>query len=427
LKSTKSYLELVHLSKMFKSKSKRYPKLKVVAIALLTAGSVCAQLPQNKPTPNLLFELGERASQGKAYNTALAQYNECLRLDPYFWAAYFSRAFIKEKLGDPAGALTDYNIYLEAMPENMEALFSRAILRYNIAQWEMAKQDFIKLLKAPRGAGETNTIYYQTDVAGRTNKLITIQGNMKASYLSYLGLIEWKMKDYQSAITFLDSAIKLHPTGTDYWINRGIIRQSSRDTLGAIQDFTKALRLDSGNALATHNLAILSGFRGDQKESERQLTEAIEENPKLPYSYEERGFIRMKNSNWKGALADFNEAVVLEPNEPDNWLNRGITKEKLKDFAGAMEDYAQAIKLKEDYEKAWLNRGNLLSKLDRLNEAIEDYTIALVHYPQYGLAFYNRALAKHKMGNSKEACQDLIEAQRLEVMVERKVMNAICK
>jgi tetratricopeptide (TPR) repeat protein len=372
-----------------------------------------------------LFQLGEKALQSKAYKTALAHYNECLRLDPYFWDAYFGRAMAKEKLGDPKSALTDYNIFVESKPDNMEALFTRAVLRYNYGQWAVAREDFLKLLKTP--AGETNTVFYQTDESGNANKIFTAQGSIAATYLNYLGLIDWKMMNYKRSLTYLDSAIKINSQAADYWINRGIVKQSSRDTLGAMSDFKAALKLDPENSLATHNIAVLSGFQGDGKEMERMLTDAIEKNPKLPYSYAERGYVRMKINNWKGAIADFTEAAQLDPNEADNWLNRGIAKEKIKDLNGAFADYSQAIKIKSDYERAWLNRGNLLTKMNRLKEAVEDYSLAITYYPEYGLAFYNRALVKHKLGNLKEACQDLLLAQKLEVRIENKVMDGICK
>jgi hypothetical protein len=40
-------------------------------------------------------------------------------------------------LGDKQGALTDYNIYLETKPKDKEALFSRAVARYDFGQWAM--------------------------------------------------------------------------------------------------------------------------------------------------------------------------------------------------------------------------------------------------------------------------------------------------
>ena len=104
-----------------------------------------------------------------------------------------------------------------------------------------------------------------------------------------------------------------------------------------------------------------------------------------------------------------------------------MVKEKLKDLPGALADITSAIRIKSDFEKAWLCRGNIMSKSNRLKEAIEDYSVAIHHYPEYGLAFYNRALTYHKLGQLKEACADLLEAQKLEIKVDSKVSEVICK
>ncbi|MFN6087528.1 MAG: tetratricopeptide repeat protein [Cyclobacteriaceae bacterium] len=395
-----------------------------IALALIFSYAACGQ-SRTKAKPSELFALGEKALDERAYKTALAHYNECLRLDPFFWDAYYGRALSRERLGDAKGALTDYNIFLESKPEQVEALFSRAVLRYNNGQWALAGEDFSLLLRKP--GGTTNMVFHQTNTSGGNTKVMTLQGNRRADYLNYLGLIDWRLKKYQQAIVYLDSALQLLPNMADFWVNRGIVKQSLRDTLAAVKDFKSALQIDPEHALANHNLALLGGLDGKEKETEKLITEAIEKNPNLIYSYEERGFLRMKARNWKGALADFNQAILLDANDPDNWLQRGIVKEKLKDMSGALADYSQAIKLKDDYERAWMNRGNLLSKMNRLGEAIEDYTIAITHYPEYGLAYYNRARAFHKTSQLKKACADLLQAQKFNVPIDRKVEAAICK
>ena len=395
-----------------------------IALALIFSYAACGQ-SRTKAKPSELFALGEKALDERAYKTALAHYNECLRLDPFFWDAYYGRALSRERLGDAKGALTDYNIFLESKPDQIEALFARAVLRYNNGQWALAGEDFSLLLRKP--GGTTNMVFHQTNTSGGNTKVMTLQGNRRADYLNYLGLIDWRLEKYPQAIVYLDSALQLLPNMADFWVNRGIVKQSLRDTLAAVKDFRSALQIDPEHALANHNLALLGGLDGKEKETEKLITEAIEKNPNLIYSYEERGFLRMKARNWKGALADFNQAILLDANDPDNWLQRGIVKEKLKDMSGALADYTQAIKLKDDYERAWMNRGNLLSKMNRLGEAIEDYTIAITHYPEYGLAYYNRALAFHKTSQLKKACADLLQAQKFNVPIDRKVEAAICK
>lgn len=372
------------------------------------------------------YDKGEESLLNKSYKTALAQFNECLRIDPYYMSAYYSRAIARDHLGDKQGALTDYNIYLETKPLDKEALFSRAVARYDFGQWAMSKEDFLSLLKLPPG-GETNTVYFQIgreDIGA--SKGFTTSGSLTPTYFNYLGLIETKLSDFTMALHYFDSAIRLSSANPDLFLNRGIARQNSGDTLGAKSDFEVALQINPDSYMASHNLAVLSVASQNNEQSEKLLTEAIEKNPTLPFSYAERGSLRMKTGNLPGALQDYSEAIRLDPGEPEYWLNRGIIKEQLNDYRGALADYQQAIKLKPDYEKVWLNHGNALVKLNRVKEAIEDYTVAITYYPEYGLAYYNRSVAYHRLAKKAEACKDLTQAIALGMKVEPGMLAKIC-
>jgi tetratricopeptide (TPR) repeat protein len=395
-------------------------------MVLVPSANAVGQTNGNSRNAVFYFEKGEEALTKKSYKTALAHFNECLRLSPYYYEAYYSRALAKEGLGDKQGALTDYNIFLENKPDNKEALFSRAVTRYDYGQWAVAKEDFLKLLSMPSG-GETNTVYFQTDQsADGVTKAFTAQNNLKPTILNYLGLIEAKLKNFAGADVYLTTAIELNGNEPDYYLNRGMARLESGDSVKALSDFEKTLVLNPESSLALHNLAIIKKSSAQTPESEVLLTEAIEKNPKLPYPYAERGLLRMKSGNLKDALSDYDEAIKLNATDPDYWLNRGIIKEQLKNLEGALTDYAQVITLKPDHEKGWLNHGNVLVKLNRLNEAIEDYTVAITHYPTYALAHYNRALTYHRQGKKADACKDLETAKKLGAVVDANVMSTIC-
>ncbi len=398
----------------------------VLLLVGVTLNSFAQTEPKNR-SASYYYEKGEEALRSKSYKTALAHFNECLRLSPYFMDAYYSRAMAREGLGDKQGALTDYNIYLESKPEDKEALFSRAVSRYDYGQWAVAKEDFLKLLYLPEG-GETNTVYFQTDQsAGGVTKAFTAHHNLKPTILNYLGLIETKLNNYAKAEEYFNSAISINASEPDYFINRGIAKLEAGDSAKAIADFENALSLNPESSLARHNLAVLGKSYSSAGDIETLLSQAIEKNPRLPYSYAERGLIRMKAGNLKGALEDYNEAIRLDPADADYWLNRGIIKEQSKDLNGALADYHQVITLKADYEKGWLSHGNVLVKLNRFAEAIEDYNVAITYFPEYGLAYYNRGLTWHRLGKKAEACKDLDQAKKYGTKVDQKVVTTICK
>jgi tetratricopeptide (TPR) repeat protein len=383
-------------------------------------------LGQAKKDANYYFEQGELALDDNKHLMALAHFNECIRLNPYFWDAYPGRAAAKEAMGDTKGALRDYTIYADAKPNNPEVLFSRALLRYQTGQHQSAKEDFTKLLTLPTGT--TNKIFFRMDQFGSTtDKAFTTQSSNKATLFNYLGLIELKLKNYSASAIHFDSAILLDSKDAQFFVNRGILKEHLKDSSAAIADYEEALRLDPTFGLAIHNIAVIKRTRGQQDESESLLDEAILQNPNLPYPYSARVYYRMKHKNMKGALADYDKVLELNKEDEEAWLHRGLVKEAIKDNDGAFIDYTQAIALKIDYPKARLARANLLSKQNRPKDAIEDYTAAITWDGEYGKAYYNRALALEKLGKIKEACADITLAERFNAVIDKSVKEKLCK
>ncbi len=381
---------------------------------------------QEKKTATYYFEKGEASLAKKEYISAQAHFTECLRLDPYYAEAYRLRGIVREHLGQNPQALTDFNVYVDLKPKDAEALFSRAVLRFESGQYLPARQDFLKLLTM--ATGETNTVYYSQEKYNDANpKIFTAQGTGKDYIYNYLGQIESKLRRYRHAIAWLDSAIALAPNVSGYWINRGLAKVPESDLLGAQRDFEQALKIDPENSLALHNLATLKVTAGDGTSAEKLLTEAIEKNKKLPYPRAERAYQRLQKNDLKGALEDYDEVVRLEPRDDENYVNRGLVKEKMNDLPGATADFSKAIELNAKNEKAWLSHGNVMSKRGQWKEAIEDYTMAIHLFSDYRIAFYNRAIAYQNVGQHAVACGDLKTAEKLGVSVDPKIKQKICR
>lgn len=397
--------------------------------ALLVLISIAVSVPAQETKPHsaaYYFEKGEDAMSRKEYVKAHAHLNECLRLDPRYVEAYRLRGIVREHLGESAKALTDYNVYVSLKPTDAEALFSRAVLRFEAKQYLPARQDFLLLLKMPQG--ETNTVYFGQEKYGSgTSKVMTAQTGGKDHIYNYLGLIETKLERFHIAIAWLDSAVKLAPGNVNYYVNRGKAKELSHDKPGAIADFEQALKLEPDNSLALHNLAIMKASAGDSEASDRLLTEAIEKNKNMPYPLSERAYQRFQRNDLKGALEDYNEVIRLEPKDDETYVNRALVKERMKDQEGALLDYSKAIELNDKNEKAWLGHGNMMCKAARWKEAVEDYTQAIALDSHYALACYNRAIAYQSTGDLKSACLDLKKAEQLSLKVDQKVKEKICR
>ena len=391
-------------------------------LLIFLANSLVAQ---DRKNAQHCFEQAELAYLSGRYTDALDQYNRGLVIDAGYYNAYPQRAAVKERLGDWKGAVTDYSIYLDRFPENMEARFSRGLARYQGRQFSFAIDDFRQLLSAPPG-GETQTIFYRQSLqGGGTDRIISAQGSIRDYIYNYIGLAAYELKHYAEAIASFDSAIRINPREPDYFVHRGLARQGSGDSDGAERDYNKALELNPDHAVAYHNLGVLRSGRGDKSAGEL-LDRAIENNPHLSYTYLERGYYRLEKGDYTGALLDYTKALEIDPDAADSWVNRGLVKEKLNDHAGAYADFTKAIAIEPRLEKAWFCRGNVLTRMNRLSEAIEDYTVAILYYPEYGMAWFNRAIVNHRLGYLKEACTDVQRAEALDVQGTDRLRKKVC-
>jgi tetratricopeptide (TPR) repeat protein len=378
---------------------------------------------QQPPSAESLYELGLTKLDEEQYEQALSLLNESIKLNPKYPEAYSARAEVRERLNDLDGAMIDYAICVELLPGQYEPLFSLAVIRYELKLYALAKQDFLALQHLP--AGHTNRIMYrQTAQGSGTDKITTAQSGVKSELYNYLGLIETQLQNCKGGIVYLDSAIKSNPREADYYVNRARAKQACKDQ-SAQDDFKKALAIDPDHSLTKHNIAVQSK-EASFDQTEKQLTEIIQNDSTLQYPYIARGYYRLTNGNLKGALADYDRALKIDRHDPHLWLNRGLTKERLQDYIGAFSDYTQAIELKENFANAWMNRGNVLMKQSRFLDAIEDYTVAILHQPNYGYAYLNRALSKHYQ-KLPGACEDLKQAESLGMKADQSVKDEICK
>jgi tetratricopeptide (TPR) repeat protein len=394
--------------------------MKILALTGLLLFSLMGKA-QN-PAAEKYFEQGQLEHSRGRFDKAIEQYNECLKKSPSFKEAYTGRAASKEQLQDLAGALTDYSIAVDLLPGNYDATLGRANVLFKLGRFSEAKEEYLKLLSLP--AGETNTIYFQKSASPTgTMQITTAQSHIKPMVFNYIGLTELKLKNFNRAKSWFDSALVFNPREADYYVNRGLARMELQDE-NAVRDFEQALKINPAHTAAL--AAMATTRQSDEKQKEDYLQHAIESDSTAVHPYLERGYQRLLNGFYKGALADYTNALRIDEKNPEIWLNRGFVKEKMNDLAGAYQDYTMAITLKEDYAQAWLNRGNLLQQQGRLDQALEDYSIAITYDPEYGAAYYNRAIVKERLKRNAESCVDVRKAEELGVVVNEKLKLKVC-
>ena len=119
---------------------------------------------------------------------------------------------------------------------------------------------------------------------------------------------------------------------------RAYARSRLKNYIGAISDYTKAIKIKSDDSLYYFNRAIVK----------RDL------------------------EDYNGAISDYTKAIKIKPNDTQAYINRGIVKRQIEDYMGAISDYTKAIKIKPNQAEAYANRGLAKAWLNDLDGACSD-------------------------------------------------------
>ena len=103
-------------------------------------------------------------------------------------------------------------------------------------------------------------------------------------------------------------------------IKRGIFKGVQNDHLGAIKDYTKAIKLDQSNA----------------------------------FIYFKRAEEKVVLGNYLEAINDYNKAIEINPKDADSYYGRANAKAITKNYIGAIDDYTKSAEIKPKYAFKYL-------------------------------------------------------------------------
>ncbi|MBW2738456.1 MAG: tetratricopeptide repeat protein [Deltaproteobacteria bacterium] len=171
------------------------------------------------------------------------------------------------------------------------------------------------------------------------------------------------------------------------------------------------LQLEPANYLARSN----RGYWRMEQETDfagalADFNAAIRLNPNHSKTYYNRGILHQKRENIADSLADYNTAIRLNPVYAGAYNNRGILHESQEDFASALADFNTAIRLNPNYSNAYYNRGILHQKRENIADALADYNTAIRLNPEYAGAYNNRGILRERQGDIVGALTDFYVA-----------------
>ncbi len=192
-----------------------------------------------------------------------------------------------------------------------------------------------------------------------------------------------------AALSDADVLVKIEP-GAEAWRQRGLLRRDAGDAPGAIDDLMAVVKTEPDDAAMWLELAALRWKRAEWSAAIADASQALRANPRLPRALWLRGSAHQSDGDEESALKDYTALVEMDPTWVDGWTNRGVIRERRRDFKGAIDDLTQSIqRLPTADAYAW--RGIARTGLREFNDALSDYNDSLRLDPGCIQALVNRA------------------------------------
>ena len=227
------------------------------------------------------------------------------------------------------------------------------------------------------------------------------------------GNAKFDLEDYVGAIADYTKAIRLQPDDADAYYNRGLAKAKLEQHFAAIADYAMAIVLKPDDADAYNNRGIAKGRLGQHFAAIADYDTAIRLKPDFVKAYYNRGNAKYHLEQHVAAIADFDIAIRLKPDLAEAYGSRGNAKYHLEQYFAAIADFDTVIRLKPNDAKAYYGRGFTKAEMGQHVAAIADFDIAIQLQPNDAKAYINRGISKAFSGKTLEARQDFRIALKL--------------
>ena len=228
------------------------------------------------------------------------------------------------------------------------------------------------------------------------------------------------------AIVYYTEVISLQPDASTLTIayqGRGFAYFFKREFDPAIEDFTKAIKSNSKDAVTYYSRGTVYSLTREFDLAIADYTKAIELNPEFAEVYVHRGAAYIDNNKVDLALKDYNKAMELKPDDPVTYVRRGIAYGRKGEIDTAIKNLGKAIELNPKFAEAYATRGAAYIDKKELDLAISDCTKAIELDPTDATVYCYRGRAYNEKGIFNEAIDDLTQAIKLDPHLAEAYLN----
>ena len=242
-----------------------------------------------------------------------------------------------------------------------------------------------------------------------------------------LGLIIASANNFEAALPFLETALKINPRVEQFWLSfiricltlkkferaEVVIEQAKKNGITGKKLYALIAELNSISTLSNVSIkgpsqeqlrSLVKSFQNGQLIEAEKLAKSITQDyPANKIAWKVLGAVLKQTGKMSDSLVACQKSVLLAPRDAETHYNLGNTLLGLGKFDEAEASFKKAITLNPDYTAAYSNLGYILRKLDRLEEDKQNFSKVMEFEPQHAGAHYNLAVTLQDLGEFQEA------------------------
>ena len=331
------------------------------------------------------------------YDSALADMNEALRLDPKEVSYYFNRARIKYHQDDLQGAMADYDYILKLDPDNTMTYYNRGLLRMQVGERNKAISDFTKVIKAE-------------------------PDNYFAIYNR--ALLYDMIGNYGKAISDFNVVLEQYPDFAAGFYARSEAKRKMGDMKGGEKDFMLAMDLQkktqyepidentvasnnskkSGQAADEFNQILVADAHTEYKpEYENKIRGRVQDQnvqvsvqPMYVLTYYERPDAVRQNIYYVRELEELNDTHVFSKKLLLTNAEAALLSDQVNYHFSSINDYSRLIEINPSNPLAYFGRAVDFMLVQDFSSALHDLNRAIMTSQNFTLAYFLRAVVRAK-------------------------------
>lgn len=362
------------------------------------------------------IELADLYMEQGELEKAVNALSEGLLRHPETDVLYYRRGLLYHRLGEWEKAGGDLDRALALDPEFLMACVERAVLYISTGEDELALQ----YLQRAQTIDPAHPLvpYWMGDIFSRRQQLkealscydevIELEADDPINFVKR-GEVYEELGYYAKAEEDYTAAAELSETA-DVYMKRSYVRHQIGRYMEALHDLEQAEALDS-NLRESNGFLIGRGMNllqlGAFEDAEQAFVKAIENNPEVPFLYEQAAVCKMNRNRHMDAIMMCTKGLEIDDRYHPLVQLRGFLYYQNGEYVRALDDAERYTLLKEDDASGHYNLGLVYKELHDFDRACAAFTRCIQENVEYGDAYIERAYLYYDALQWEEAASDL--------------------